>query len=79
MAMDGALAIILAIVMLVGFWKLNRHYQDSGEIPLPFSIRRDRTPRFFRLTMILNWAAFAFLALAFAFLIMSIVTAAFLD
>jgi hypothetical protein len=66
MALDGALAIIFAIAMLVGFWKLNHYYERSGVIfAIPFSIRRERTPRFFRVTMVLNWAVFAFAALAF--------------
>ena len=58
---DGVLSIALAAGLITVLWKLNRYYERSGVIfAVPFSISRDRAPKFFRLTMFLNWSLLAF-------------------
>jgi hypothetical protein len=72
-------AAFLAICFFAGMvgvsWKLNRFYERKGDIfAIPWSISRERTPKFFRVTMILNWFVFGFLvllSLAFSALLIS--------
>jgi hypothetical protein len=62
---DGLLAIAMAIALLGFLWKLIQHYERTGVIfAVPFSISRARTPRFFKVTMVLNWAVFALATIA---------------
>jgi len=71
---DGILAIGLIAALIGLLWKLNRHYERSGAIfAVPFSISRTRTPKFFRLTMLLSWLVFAFAALFALFLSASLI------
>jgi hypothetical protein len=70
------LAIALMLTITVTIWYLNRYYERNGVIfAVPFSIKRDRTPTFFRLTMILNWIVFAFVACFTLLLTIAIISA----
>lgn len=69
-----AIAVMLTITVAIGY--LNRHYERNGVIfAVPFSIKRDRTPRFFRVTMILNWIVFAFMV-CFVLLLTTVIISA---
>jgi hypothetical protein len=72
---DGVIAIVLITALVAAMWKLNRYFERSGRIfAVPFSIDRDRLPRFFRVTMVLNWIVFAIVALFAVLLTAALVT-----
>ena len=70
----SAIALMFTIAIAIGW--LNICYERKGVVfAVPFSIKRDRTPTFFRVTMILNWIVFAFTACFALLLTIAIISA----